>query len=83
MAIKSFKEEKIDPDSFHKEVTVMKDLRHENLVNLMGICTEPSHYYIVTELLERGALKDLLVKEGKTMEVDRKLEISMKVAYFN
>eukprot|EP00029_Vermamoeba_vermiformis_P009351 TRINITY_DN4633_c1_g1_i1.p1 TRINITY_DN4633_c1_g1~~TRINITY_DN4633_c1_g1_i1.p1 ORF type:complete len:529 (-),score=229.48 TRINITY_DN4633_c1_g1_i1:181-1767(-) len=47
-------------DEFRKEVQIMTHLRHPNIVLFMGACTEPSHLAIVTELMPRGNLFDIL-----------------------
>ena len=56
----------------------MKEIRHQNLASLLGVCTEEGYYYLVTELMEKGSLKDILKKQ-KNMEQDRRLQISMQV----
>ncbi len=40
MAIKTLKEGTMSVDSFLEEANIMKELRHDKLVNLYGICSE-------------------------------------------
>ncbi|KAJ8365223.1 hypothetical protein SKAU_G00140540 [Synaphobranchus kaupii] len=38
----------------------MRELKHENLVQFFGVCTEPPHICIVTQYCKKGSLKDVL-----------------------
>uniref|UniRef100_A0A6I8P2R0 Guanylate cyclase n=1 Tax=Ornithorhynchus anatinus TaxID=9258 RepID=A0A6I8P2R0_ORNAN len=46
--------------SILREVQVMCELRHENLVPFFGICTEPPNICIVTQYCKKGSLKGML-----------------------
>ena len=46
-------------EAFRREVGVMKDLTHPNLVALLGVVDKLPKLLIVTELMEKGALWDL------------------------
>ena len=46
----------------------MRDLNHENLVRFFGICIDEHNTAIVTELLIRGSLRDIL--EEAKLEID-------------
>lgn len=45
---------------FLAEAAIMKDLKHRNLVQLLGVCTREPPYYIITEFMGRGNLLDYL-----------------------
>eukprot|EP00698_Gefionella_okellyi_P017676 TRINITY_DN5210_c0_g2_i1.p1 TRINITY_DN5210_c0_g2~~TRINITY_DN5210_c0_g2_i1.p1 ORF type:complete len:453 (+),score=92.53 TRINITY_DN5210_c0_g2_i1:134-1360(+) len=45
---------------FATEVGIMSRLRHPNVVMLLGACTPPPAYCIVTEYVSRGNLADML-----------------------
>jgi len=63
VAVKKLHTQNLDSDvmeEFRKEVKIMTHLRHPNVVLFMGACTEPNHLAIVTELLPRGNLSDIL-----------------------
>lgn len=47
---------------FIKEVEVISNLRHPNIVLYMGVCINPPKLYMITEFLEGGSLFDLLHK---------------------
>lgn len=45
---------------FLEEATIMKDLKHHNLVQLLGVCTREPPFYIITEFMGCGNLLDYL-----------------------
>ncbi|KAI4346434.1 hypothetical protein L6164_007330 [Bauhinia variegata] len=58
LKVQGFDEEKFE--EFLKEVSLMKRLRHPNVVLLMGAVIQPPNLSIVTEYLSRGSLYELL-----------------------
>ncbi|XP_011145363.1 guanylate cyclase 32E [Harpegnathos saltator] len=46
-----------------KELKMMRDLRHDNLISFIGACTDPPNICIVVEYSARGSLKDILENE--------------------
>uniref|UniRef100_A0A3Q3SRM5 Tyrosine-protein kinase n=1 Tax=Mastacembelus armatus TaxID=205130 RepID=A0A3Q3SRM5_9TELE len=63
VAIKMIKEGSMSEDDFIEEAKIMMKLRHENLVQLYGVCTKHRPIYIVTEFLSNGCLLTYL-REG-------------------
>jgi serine/threonine protein kinase len=53
---------------FMAEVTVMKSLRHPNLVSLLGVCSTMKPLLMVLEYLPGGALDEWLPKNGAKAE---------------
>ena len=47
-------------DEISNEIEMLNRLRHPNIVLLMGICSKPPNLCIITELLPRGSLYNLL-----------------------
>lgn len=45
---------------FLEEARIMKEMKHRNLVQLLGVCTREPPFYIVTEFMSRGNLLDYL-----------------------
>ena len=45
---------------FLEEAAIMKEMKHPNLVQLLGVCTREPPFYIVTEFMSRGNLLDYL-----------------------
>ena len=38
---------------YEKEMQMMTQLQHPNIVKLIGVCTDASPYFIVTEFMEK------------------------------
>lgn len=62
VAVKTLKEDTMIAKDFLEEATIMKGLRHPNLVQLIGVCTLEPPFYIVTEFMPYGNLLDYLRK---------------------
>lgn len=48
------------------EADVMKNVQHNNIVKLVGVCTRNSPIYIVTEYMPLGNLQDYLRRADKS-----------------
>ncbi|PKA57203.1 Serine/threonine-protein kinase CTR1 [Apostasia shenzhenica] len=62
---------------FLREVSIMKSLRHPNIVLFMGAVTQPPHLSIVTEYLSRGSLYRFLHKQGAKETLDERHRLNM------
>lgn len=51
--------------AIRREAELNCKLRHPNIVLFMGICIQPSKVSIVTELMARGNVRDLLLRKDK------------------
>lgn len=61
VAVKTLKEEMMHlEDEFLYEAELMKNMRHPNLVQLLGVCTQEAPIYIITEFMTKGNLLDYL-----------------------
>ncbi|MCO5606830.1 hypothetical protein L7F22_061021 [Adiantum nelumboides] len=83
VAVKVFTEQEYPPallDDFRKEVTLMKRLRHPNIVLFMGAVKSMSHLSIVTEFLPRGSLFRLLHRNAQAMDSKRRLRMAVDIA---
>ncbi|KAJ1688186.1 hypothetical protein LUZ63_019576 [Rhynchospora breviuscula] len=52
-----------------KEVSLLCSLMHENLVKLLGFCSEAKHYLLVYEYIQNGDLCSYLSDEDKRKEL--------------
>ncbi|XP_013406670.1 Abelson tyrosine-protein kinase 2 isoform X2 [Lingula anatina] len=60
VAVKTLKEDTMALKDFLEEAAIMKEMKHENLVQLLGVCTREPPFYIVTEFMPNGNLLDFL-----------------------
>ncbi|XP_065916055.1 tyrosine-protein kinase-like isoform X1 [Dysidea avara] len=56
VAVKTFKDDTISVVGFLKEASVMKNIKHPHLVQLVGVCTQQIPFFIITEFMENGNL---------------------------
>ncbi|KAI8888298.1 kinase-like protein [Backusella circina FSU 941] len=50
----------VDIKEIKHEIKVLKQLRHENVIRFIGVCTHPQHLCIITELCAKGDLFDVI-----------------------
>ncbi|XP_073412031.1 tyrosine-protein kinase ABL1 isoform X2 [Dendrobates tinctorius] len=60
VAVKTLKANTMEVEEFLKEAAVMKEVKHPNLVQLLGVCTREPPFYIITEFMTYGNLLDYL-----------------------
>nr|XP_043619645.1 probable serine/threonine-protein kinase DDB_G0281745 [Erigeron canadensis] len=66
--------------SFKMEVSLMKRLRHPNILLFMGAVTSPQRLCIVTEFLPRGSLFQILNRNTTQLDWRRRLHMAMDIA---
>jgi len=66
--------------AFREEVKTLSQLRHENVVMLVGACTDPKKLSIITEWVPRGALRDVLLNNHIKLNFNNVLKMAMDVA---
>ncbi|WMV56633.1 hypothetical protein MTR67_050018 [Solanum verrucosum] len=62
------------------EISLMKRLRHPNILLFMGAVTSPQRLCIVTEFLPRGSLFRLLQRNASKLEWRRRIHMALDVA---
>ncbi|KAI3717099.1 hypothetical protein L1987_68460 [Smallanthus sonchifolius] len=83
VAIKVLKPECIDADmlrEFSQEVFIMRKIRHKNVVQFIGACTEPSKLCIVTEFMARGSIYNFLHKQNGSFKLPLLLKIAIDIS---
>ena len=60
VAIKTLKPGTMARSAFLEEAQIMKNLRHEKLIQLYAVCTQEEPIYIITELMTHGSLLEYL-----------------------
>ena len=49
-----------DRQEFLRECNVLSNLRHGNIIGLLGACTDSKKYFLLTELMDNGTLFSVL-----------------------
>ncbi|KAL8255951.1 hypothetical protein R6Q59_031018 [Mikania micrantha] len=83
VAVKVFSRQEYSDDailSFRQEVSLMKRLRHPNILLFMGAVTSPQCLCIVTEFLPRGSLFRLLQRKTTKFDWRRRIHMAMDIA---
>ncbi|KAI3823566.1 hypothetical protein L1987_05005 [Smallanthus sonchifolius] len=83
VAVKVFLRQEYSDDvmlSFRQEVSLMKKLRHPNILLFMGAVTSPQRLCIVTEFLPRGSLFRLLKRNTTKLDWRRRVHMAMDIA---
>ncbi|KAL7144327.1 hypothetical protein ABFS83_07G005300 [Erythranthe nasuta] len=83
VAVKVFSRQEYSDDvifSFRQEVSLMKRLRHPNILLFMGAVTSPERLCIVTEFLPRGSLFRLLQRNTAKLEWRRRIHMALDIA---
>lgn len=60
VAVKTLKEDTMALKDFLEEAAIMKEMKHPNLVQLIGVCTREPPFYIITEFMAHGNLLEYL-----------------------
>ncbi|XP_059923768.1 uncharacterized protein LOC132469750 isoform X4 [Gadus macrocephalus] len=83
VAVKKIKEDTMEVEEFLKEAAVMKEVKHPNLVQLLGVCTLEPPFYIVMEYMPNGNLQDYLMQcdRNETMMLYMATQISSAMEY--
>ena len=65
------------------EIKALTEIRHRNIVKLLGFCSHKLHSLLVYEYLERGSLAMMLIQddEAKELRWDKRVNIVKGVAH--
>ena len=67
-------------EELEKEIQILKELRHPNVLLYLGACTELPNIGIVTEWCSNGSLFDVLYESEEDVDFDAIISISMGIA---
>nr|QAS62446.1 protein brassinosteroid insensitive 1 [Sedum alfredii] len=56
--------------TFAREVHALTEIRHKNIVKLLGFCTHSQHSFLVYEYITRGSLRNLLSTDEEAARFD-------------
>lgn len=83
VAVKSYKILQKHAKNIMREVSIANQIRHPNIIQIMGLCHDRLTLYIVTELVEGNNLYDILfdssVRDEFTMNEKEKLSVASQL----
>lgn len=81
VAVKVFKQKdkNINMQNFVKEVDILSQLRHKNIILLMGLCVGESKYMIVTEYMKNGSLYALIHEQKRRFSIEECLDLVIDI----
>lgn len=83
VAIKVLKPERISKDmltEFAHEVFIMRKIRHKNVLQFIGACTQPPTLCIITEFMSQGSIYDFLHKKKGTFKLPTMLKVALDIS---
>lgn len=80
VAVKTLKEDTMALKDFLEEAAIMKEMKHPNLVQLIGVCTREPPFYIITEFMSHGNLLDFLRSAGRSLDAVALLYMATQIA---
>ncbi|XP_065186673.1 tyrosine-protein kinase Fer-like [Sycon ciliatum] len=82
VAVKSCRSEDFpDKQKFLREAEILKQYRHPNIVELIGVCADKEPLYIIMELMPNGNFLEFLRSaEGKRLKVSQLSEMCVDAA---
>ncbi|XP_060195638.1 serine/threonine-protein kinase STY17-like isoform X4 [Lycium barbarum] len=83
VAIKVLKPEQLNMDilkEFSQEVFIMRKIRHKNVVQFIGACTQAPNLCIVTEYMSRGSIHNFLHKQKGAFKLPTLLKVAADVS---
>ncbi|KAK9293127.1 hypothetical protein L1049_021113 [Liquidambar formosana] len=73
---------KVDKDIFKdliNEIRVLSQLKHDNVVKLIGYCLQPEHVFLVYQYIPNGTLSKLIHDNPCSISWKRRLQIAVDV----
>ncbi|XP_052196394.1 serine/threonine-protein kinase STY8-like [Diospyros lotus] len=83
VAIKVLKPERVNEDmlrEFAQEVFIMRKIRHKNVVQFIGACTQSPNLCILTEFMSRGSVYNFLHKQRGVFKLPALLKVALDIS---
>ncbi|MED6214507.1 hypothetical protein PIB30_103666 [Stylosanthes scabra] len=63
--------------TFHREIQVLTEIRHRNIVKLYGFCSHSRCCFLVYEIIERGSVHKILANDEEAVEFNWKRRVNV------
>lgn len=63
VAIKTMDTTYLEPKEIIKEVAILRQVSHKNIVSIMGVCNQETEFHIVMEFVDGCTLNDVIFKQ--------------------
>ena len=80
VAIKKHKSGSMTSSKFLQEARALRDLEHDNILTLLGVCTSEEPILLITEYMTHGNLLDFLKNAGKAISLSQQVSIIQQIA---
>ncbi|XP_063687022.1 tyrosine-protein kinase HCK-like isoform X2 [Bolinopsis microptera] len=80
IAVKTLKSDSASQEEFLKEAGLMKRLKHDNLLHLLGICSLQKPIFIITEYMPLGNLLEYIRNNRDQMTSEHLLHAASQIA---
>ena len=71
---------KLGEIAINDTANLMRNIQHQNIVQLYGVCTKEEPVYIVTEFMKHKSLLDYLCGEGRSTKLPQLIDMASQVA---
>jgi len=69
-----------EKDSFFREMKLLSELRHPNIVSMYGYCKKNNYIFLVTEFIQGGDLSAWIHDPSKEVTLERKFDIAANIS---
>ena len=80
VAVKTTKLDSTETERLYKEMKILKQLSHPNMIELYAVCTKEEPIYIITELTKHGNLLQYLRGEGRSVYLPQLIGMMAQIA---
>ena len=80
VAVKTAKLDSTETERLYKEMEILKQISHPNLIALYAVCTKEEPIYIITELTKHGNLLEYIRGEGRSIDLPQLIHMMAQIA---
>eukprot|EP01119_Soliformovum_irregulare_P025244 TRINITY_DN92_c0_g1_i1.p1 TRINITY_DN92_c0_g1~~TRINITY_DN92_c0_g1_i1.p1 ORF type:complete len:860 (+),score=217.89 TRINITY_DN92_c0_g1_i1:181-2580(+) len=72
--------DELELEGFYREMAILSEMRHPNVVSMFGFCRKESYICLVTEYIKGGDLSSCLKDLSKLLPESLKVDIALNIA---